>query len=570
MAMADLEYLHPDREMTREEYDSEEIMALIHQHRLSRMVDIESDKSGKKAAYLRAWYADHPWDFCRDWCFTYDPRRLQRGLQPTLPFIPFFHQVKFLKWVHERFRNMEPGITLKSRECGVSWLCGVYAVNMFLFKPGSSVLFATRKADELDDKGDPGSLFQKMRILLEYLPPFLLPEDFNLERDTPLGKILDRVDGSSITGESGEQIGRGGRGTVIFIDEAAFLENQERASGALSATSDCQIRVSTPNVPGDLFHRDYKKWKKVAPERIFEFHWTVDPRKGDAWYKQQKINLDPDVVARELDMCFEGSNPDAFIPIEWVESSVDAHTKLGFEPMEPRILGFDPADDGGHAKAAVLREGPVISRCEAIEGRGDDKDIRYALPWAMRMADEHRCGTLCFDADGMGAPTMKIALASGAYSCAAEMVPYKGGNSVQDPDMPSDPDNYNSEPNKDAYYNRRAQVWSEVRNRFYRTHQAIVKKRDGHAINYAPGDLISLSSDMQRLDELKSELCSPLRKRSEKGKIQVESKKDMHRRGLESINLADAFVCCFSCGGRDSIPPMKWRHQEVYDAAAGF
>ena len=71
----------------------------------------------------------------------------------------------------------------------------------------------------------------------------------------------------------GDEIGRGWRGTIAFIDEAAFIENQESAAAALSEAANTIIRVSTPARVGDLFHQDYIRWKRERPERVFEFHW---------------------------------------------------------------------------------------------------------------------------------------------------------------------------------------------------------------------------------------------------------------------------------------------------------
>ena len=372
----DLDFL--DRELTKDEYASGDVMNGILKHRVQRLTEIDADKSGRKGAILRAYYEDKPWDFCRDWVFTHDPRRIDGP--KFVPFIPFNHQVDFMRWAWERYKMREPGIALKSRECGVSWLCVVMGVHLWLFHPGSVVIFGTRREAELDVKGKHGSLFGKMRDLLAYLPKFLLPQDFDDDRDTPMGRILNNDTGSLIVGQSGDQIGRGDRATVAYIDEAAFLEDQDRAAAALSETSECQIRVSTPNGPGDLFHKDYKRWKKHNPKWIFEFHWTKDARKDEEWYESRKARLDPDVVAREIDMSFEGANPDSFLPYNWVESSLDAHKHLNFEAQNPRVMGFDPAHTGGNSKAAVVRAGPVVTLVDAIEGKG--QDFHPALDWA--------------------------------------------------------------------------------------------------------------------------------------------------------------------------------------------
>ena len=567
-----------ERPLTKSEYESAAVANAIMHHRVCMAHEIDGDASGKKAATLRAHYRDNPADFAKDWVICHEPReRKAEGEDKERPaygpFIPFPRQVEFLNWIQQRRINKDPGIVLKSRECGVSWLCAIYAINMWLFRDGASIMFATRKADELDSKGNTNCLFEKMRIIIDWLPPFLLPEDYNRDRDTPLNKIINRSNGSTITGMCGDEIGRGGRGTICFVDEAAFLEHQDRAQGALSQTTECCIRVSTPNASGDLFHKDWLRYERDHPEWTFEFNVRKDdPRKDEAWYQEQLAIHGKDKVAREIDRNFAGANEDAFIQDDWVNASVDAHKKLDWQPSHPVVVGFDPADTG-HAKAITVRRGSVVTRAEQVIGGGEEKDIRFAVPWALGVSDEERADTFVYDGDGMGEPVMKMVKQLGRHKSQASMEPFRGGSKVINPDMLADPNDESSKKNKDTYYNRRSQAWSDLRMRFHRTYQAVQRAQEGKVVNFDPDMLISLDGDMKELDMLKLELSAPKRRYTETGKIQVEGKVDMRKRGVDSPNLADSLICAFSTDGNDELEgddDLTWHAHTVYDRAAGF
>ena len=148
---------------------------------------------------MKSHYADNPWDFIRDWAVTMDPRKVRLGI-PSMPFVPFQHQIDFLKWIDRMLHSGQPGICLKSRDGGVSWLCCAYAISRFLFNPGSVILFATRRADELDVQGNYSSLFEKMRLLLEYSPPQFYPRGFDRIKNVKRNEIQCRHSESTISG----------------------------------------------------------------------------------------------------------------------------------------------------------------------------------------------------------------------------------------------------------------------------------------------------------------------------------------------------------------------------------
>jgi len=483
-------------------------------------------------------YRDNPWDFVGDWGMTFDPRALERGALSNIPFLPWKRQVEYMKWVHERWRSGKRGLVEKSRDCGVTWLSVGLASALWCFQDGIAIGFGSRKAELVDKLGDPDSIFEKIRHFVDNLPVEFLPKGYSRQDHSTYMKLISPDTGSSITGESGDNIGRGGRKSIYFVDEAAFIERQQIVDAALSQTTNCQIDISTFNGNGNLFYR--KQQRFFGTDRHFVFDWRDDPRKDDAWYQRQKDEQPEEIVAQEIDRDPNASNTDSFIPAKWVAAAIDAHIKLGFEPSGIRTTGFDPADIGD-AKAITNRYGSVVVEADEMKGG----DITDALPWSYNYADEHRADLFIYDGDGMGAPVIKVDIARRAVK-RFKMVAYHGSGEVRDKDQLSVPGDMESKTNADRYGNFKAQSWTWVRERFRKTYLAIQRVEKGMVANFDPAELISISSECKKARELQAELSRPRRKYAENGKWLVESKKEMRKRNVQSPNLAESLVAAFS------------------------
>ena len=176
--------------------------------------------------------------FMNEFCWTYDPR------EPT-PFIPFDlfpdqeKAVEFLKDLMERGKD---GILEKSRDMGATWLTAAFAVWVWLFKPGAAIGFGSRKLELVDKIGDPKCIFEKIRTIINNLPAWLLQvkaAGYDPKQHDNFCKIVNPGNRATITGEGGDEIGRGGRTTLYFVDEAAFLPRPLMVDQALSANSRC-------------------------------------------------------------------------------------------------------------------------------------------------------------------------------------------------------------------------------------------------------------------------------------------------------------------------------------------
>jgi phage terminase large subunit len=116
--------------------------------------------------------------------------------------------------------------------------------------------------------------------------------------------------------------------------------------------------------------------------------------------------------------------------------------------------------------------------------------------------------------------------------------------------------------NKDAFYNRRAQAYWSLRDRFYKSYQL----SQGEYID--PDECIFLDADMPNLSALRSEVCRIPRKPNAHGKIQLMTKSEMAKPplNLPSPNLADALAYAFSIS--DDLVYTGWNKPIEYKQTA--
>jgi phage terminase large subunit len=223
---------------------------------------------------------------------------------------------------------------------------------------------------------------------------------------------------------------------------------------------------------------------------------------------------------------------DNIIPTEWYDAAIDAHKKLGFEPSGALIASHDPSDEGGDSKGFALRKGSVVLEvCEKVTG-----DSGEGMDWALQKARQAQADWFVWDCDGLGI-SLKRQVDQELESTAMQKHQFRGSETPDDAAVPYS--GRDSKTNKDTFFNKRAQYWWKLRDRFEATYRAVVK---GEYID--PDELISLSSEIPTLDQLRSEVCRIPQKRSNNGKIQIMSKIDMAKKPYElpSPNMGDALM----------------------------
>lgn len=271
---------------------------------------------------------------------------------------------------------------------------------------------------------------------------------------------------------------------------------------------------------------------------VVEVNWMDNP-----WFppelEQERLDDLANLPRAEYDHIWEGKYSDtvdnAIIEPEWFDACIDAHIKLGFDAVGQERVAYDPADCGDH-KAVAYSHGVVIKDVQSTDaGR-----IDTATDWATSFAIDKKPDTFTWDADGVGLG-LKRQITDAFKGKKVVVESFRGSEGADNPKQIYDP--INSEvkkpkTNKDAFLNKRAQYYWMLRDRMLRTYLAVEKEKK--AIN--PDDLISFSSSIEQLQALRSELCRIPRKYNGSGRIQLMSKPEMEKLGIDSPNMGDAVM----------------------------
>lgn len=479
---------------------------------------------------LKAYYAKAPWDFINDWGCTVDPRNVERGLPALVPFLLFPKQREWIEWTIERWRAQEPGITEKSRDCGVSWCAVGLGASMCLHHPGFSVGYGSRKEEYVDNSQAPKSLFWKARVFIENLPKPLRGGWVRKKHSAHMRLVFPETE-ATMTGEAGDNIGRGDRQSMYFVDESAHLERPLLVDASLSATTNCRQDVSSVNGLGNSFEQK----RHGGKIKVFIFDWRDDPRKDDVWYQKQVDELDPVVLAQEVNRDYAASVEGVLIPSEWVRSAINAHLKLGIKPTGARTGSLDVADEGKDRNAFCGAHGIVVEQIEEWSGVGSDP---YAtLERAFGYCDAGGYGELTYDADGIGASVRGDARKiNEPRTTKIRVVAFWGSGGVVNPEGQDEKGRLN----QDYFMNLKAQSWWALRRRFRLTHRLIKELETfGRTVSdYDPDELISISTDCGNYLKLVSELSQPTFTVNTVGKIVVDKAPE----GTKSPNMADAVM----------------------------
>lgn len=517
----------------------------IFQERVRRLNWLRANPD--KLPALRGYYRDHIADFINDWGCIHEPRNVGGGNPAFLPFVLFDRQREWIDAVMRKWKERKPMATEKSRECGVSWLSIATGAAICMLYEGATIGYGSALVELVDDLGNPKSLFWKARHFIDHVPEEFRP-GWDSRKHAPFKRIIFPHSGSSMTGEGGDEIGRGGRTSLFFVDEAAHLARPKKVDAALSATTMCRIDISSANGTANSF---YNRVRNPNIE-TFTFHWRQDPRKDQAWYDQQVAELDPVVVAQEIDINYSASVTGILIPSSWVQAAVDADKVLGFTARGKRGGALDVADEGVDLNAFAMSHGVCIEDVRAWSGKGDD--IFGTVQEAFRLCDEFGLDGFEYDADGLGAGVRGDGRVVNEQRRAGrvrelKVTPFRGSGEVFQKEKPipsASPetgDKKGARLNGDFFANAKAQAWWSLRVRFQRTFRAVEAVKKGEANPYDTDDLIVLRGSMPAISTVMTELSQPTFTQNTAGKILVDKAPEgTDGRKTQSPNHADAIM----------------------------
>jgi phage terminase large subunit len=219
----------------------------------------------------------------------------------------------------------------------------------------------------------------------------------------------------------------------------------------------------------------------------------------------------------------------------WIDAAIDFHIKFADSigsMSGKKAVGYDVADSGDDKNATVSFDGSIAMSCD--EWQAGENELNASAVRAKNTANALNA-MLIYDSIGVGAHTGSTLMTQHFTNFAG----FNAGGKVFRPN-----DKYNGVKQGEYFANIKAQAWWLVADRLRNTYDYVV---NGNT-NYKPHELISISSKMQGLESLKSELCTPRRDFDQQGRVKVESKKDLAARGIKSPNKADAFIMAANPG----------------------
>jgi hypothetical protein len=532
--------------------------AAVYAWRITTLEQLRSNPAALVSA--KAYYSTRPGEFIQHWMDTYNPRKARNK---WMPFVFFMRQDEFIDFLEELRRDNASGLVEKCRDIGATWLCCAYSVWAWLFIPDDASGWGSRKQELVDKLGDPDSIFEKMRLLIKRLPDIWLPEGFRWRDHATFMKLINPATGATVTGESGDNIGRGGRKARYFKDESAHYERPEKIEAALGDNTEVQIDVSSVNGLGNVFHRrresgiDWQRGIKIEPGyvRVFVFDWSHHPEKDQAWYEQRKAKYEREgmlhIFAQEVDRNYSAAVQNTIIDYKWLQACIDAHLKvpiLRIPPIDNWVAGFDVAGgdsdgDGNDRNALALRQWVILRHVEEWGDRDPAVSTRHVITSLRERS--LRGLSVQYDCIGVGASVKAeyntlcddgiVGLIGEGTQAHREFdfVPWNAGAAVIDPYETIIPNDDQSPMNRNFFYNFKAQAWWSFRTRCYKTWRAVE-----FGDQYRADELISFDSRMSLLFPLLKELAQPTRGASSDLRMLVNKKPA----GTRSPNMADAVI----------------------------
>ena len=231
------------------------------------------------------------------------------------PFILYDFQVDQLIDNDECLEVGKSQVIVKTREMGLSWTQLAWVFHRWKFRHDETFLLGSRVELLVDNKGDMKALMQKLDFLENDHPKYLKLRGFKKNRR--FLSMYNPETNSSITGTSTNgELGRGGRYTMVLLDEVASMEKGRSILAALVSVSPYVCYLSTVKGTDNIF---YDLAHNPAHSQI-RHHWTkhpvysqgleyIDGKPTSPWYESRCLAIgDPIIIAREIDMNFQTSS----------------------------------------------------------------------------------------------------------------------------------------------------------------------------------------------------------------------------------------------------------------------
>jgi len=390
----------------------------------------------------------------------------------------------------------------KSTVC--SWVLIWHACTRY---PQKAVVTAPTAAQLFD------ALYAELKSWVNKLPP-VLRESFEVFSDRISLKGAPESSFISVRTSSSERpealAGVHSENVLLVVDEASAVPEAvfEAAAGSMSGHSACTILISNPTRNSGLF---YKTHHDLAVD-WFRMHVSCanNPLVSSDFVRQIAATYGETSNAYRIRVLgeFALADDDTLIPADLVDSALERDITVGAN--EPMVYGLDVARFGTDRTALCKRKGNVVLEIRAWGGLDLMQTVGAVVNEAKKDAPEE----ICVDTIGLG-------------SGVADRLREQGYN-VRDVNVAE-----SSAMNPNAH-RLRDELWLSVKDW-----------------------LATRSVKLPKDETLRHELVAPRYSFTSTGKVVVESKDGLKKRGMRSPDLADALCLTFAgqaalVGGRGS------------------
>jgi hypothetical protein len=464
-----------------------------------------------------------------------------------VPFVFNAAQLKLHQIIEEqRIRTGRVRVVvLKARQMGISTYIAARFYKQTISSPGLRTIIIGH------EKPASRNLFQFVKRFHEHMPQEMRPSTGTSNAEELLFDTIDSGYLVSVATEEGA--GRSATAQNLHASEAAFWKDLQIQFAALMQTvpdiDGTEVIIETTGDQfGDEFHQLWRRTQAGENDFIPVFlAWSIDPTyraklpEGFAmtgeeaklaelhgldaeqicWRRNKISQLGSlDYFKREYpltpDEAFMASQFDSFVTADLVMA---ARKETDVEAYGPLLIGVDPAGQGEDATAIAWRQGHAITK---IERRRRLTTMEIA-GWIASIIRNEKPAKVCIDTGGLGVGIYDRLIEENHGDVVAAV--NFGSKPIEPPPL--------DDTGKPAGgpLNRRAEMWLNMRNALQEGRFRI------------PDD-----------DGLHADLTSCGYKYDSSGRLVLESKQDMRKRGMPSPDSADAMALTFSEPEGSPIP----------------
>ena len=290
---------------------------------------------------------------------------------------------------------------------------------------------------------------------------------------------------------------------LLVADEASGIPESvfEAASGSMSGHNATTLLLGNPTRNSGLFYDTHNRLK--GEWKTFHVSCLDSPRVSDAFVREMQLRYGEDSPAYHVRVLgnFPPREEDTVIPVELIDSAMNREIKIAKATRS--VWGLDVARMGSDASALAKRRGPVVEEIQTWKGLDLMQLTGAVVAEYEALPPSEQPVEILVDSIGLGAGVLDRLRELG--------MPARGINVAESPAM------------KGTYANLRAELWFKCK--------AWLSNRD-----------VKIPKD----EQLFAELASPRYTFTSSGKMQVESKESMKKRGLPSPDKADALCLCLA------------------------